>query len=113
MNVEELVGMFSIVGVNQDESKTSYKGILEFTLDTHNRIIARWLINGDQVQSGVGFFKDNTLVVNFNYLGEDDTLYKGVVVYNCVTNDYLDGFWSEELGNPSCLGEEHCYRIVD
>ena len=46
-------------------------------------------------------------------MGEDNTLYKGVVVYRCITKDILDGFWSEKHGNSLCLGEERCFRVND
>jgi hypothetical protein len=37
-------------------------------------------------------FRDNILVINFNYEGEDHAIYKGVAVYRCITPDLLDGF---------------------
>ena len=107
----ELVGKYSVIGTNQDDSENTYKGVLSLTLDTHNRIIARWAIHTDQKQTGIGFFKDNTLVINFQYVGKDATIYKGVVVYRCITKDILDGFWSEEFGDPKYVGTEQCFRI--
>jgi hypothetical protein len=56
-------------------------------------------------------FRDNILVINFNYEGEDHAIYKGVAVYRCITPDLLDGFWSEKHGNPLHLGTERCMRI--
>lgn len=38
-------------------------------------------------------------------------MYKGIVVYKCLNKDILEGFWSEELGNPKFLGTENCFRI--
>ncbi|GER60150.1 hypothetical protein [Patiriisocius marinus] len=111
MNVEDLVGSFNILGSNQDADGENYKGTLELTLDEHNRITAEWLINENQKQSGTGFFKNDILVINFNYLGNNDLTYKGVVVYTCITKDILDGFWSEKHGDPRFLGEERCFRI--
>lgn len=111
MNIQELVGTFSILGKNQDENNSTYKGILTLTLDSTNRIVAKWLIGNNQVQNGTGFFKDNILVINFNYQGEDDVIFKGVVVYKCLSKDILEGFWSEKHGNPLYLGEERCFRI--
>lgn len=111
MNIKELVGDFSVVGSNQDEKAESYKGTLKLSLEKNNRIIAKWLINKSQEQLGTGFFKDNILVINFNYKGEDALVYKGVVVYKCLTKDVLEGFWSETYGNPLYLGEERCFRI--
>ncbi|AUC86655.1 hypothetical protein CW731_04900 [Polaribacter sp. ALD11] len=113
MNIEDLVGKFQILGSNQDETESSYKGVLELSLDENNRIVARWLINKSQQQFGTGFFKDNILVINFNYQGDENTIYKGVVIYRCISKDILDGFWSEKYGNPLFLGEERCFRIKE
>lgn len=111
MTITQLPGIYNITGSNQDETGVSYKGTLELTLDENNRIIAKWLINNNQEQLGAGFFKDNILVINFNYKGEDALIYKGVVVYKCITQDVLEGFWSEKHGNPLYLGEERCFRV--
>jgi len=112
MTIQDLIGQYSISGRNQDDSnEMTYEGILTLSLDNNNRIIAQWLINDNQEQKGYGFFKDNILVINFNYKGEDDEIYKGVAVYRCITKDVLDGFWSEKHGNPLYLGTEHCLRI--
>ena len=111
MNITQLPGTYNITGTNQNEESTTYKGTLDLTLDQNNRIIANWQIGEDQEQTGTGFFKDNILVINFNYKGEDETVYKGVVVYKCITQDILDGFWSEKHGNPLYLGEERCFRV--
>ena len=113
MTIQELIGECKIIGSNQDDSNNEYKGTLSLTLDTDDRIIAKWLINNDQEQTGSGFFKDRILVINFKYLGEDSKVYKGVVVYRCITKDILDGFWSEEFGNPKYVGTEHCFRIKE
>ncbi|AOC96645.1 hypothetical protein BB050_03556 [Flavobacterium anhuiense] len=111
MTIQDLVGTFSVSGSNQDESnEITYKGVLTLTLDKNNRIKANWVINSHQ-QKGTGFFKDNILVINFNYKGDDNKTYKGVVVYKCITKDVLDGFWSEKHGNPLYLGSEHCLRM--
>ncbi len=111
MNIKELVGKFNIIGSNQDAEAGVYKGTLELTLDANNRVNAKWCIGSDQNQYGTGFFKDNILVINFNYKGDNETIYKGVVVYKCITKDLLDGFWSEKNGNPLYLGEERCFRV--
>jgi hypothetical protein len=113
MNIEELVGQFQILGSNQDETEKTYKGTLDLALDVNNRIIAKWLIHKSQEQFGTGFFKDNILVINFNYQGDENTIYKGVAVYRCISKDVLDGFWSEKYGNPLFLGEERCFRITE
>jgi hypothetical protein len=112
MKLQDLIGQYSISGSNQDDAnEMTYQGILTLSQDQNNRIIAHWLINNNQEQRGSGFFKDNILVINFNYKGEDDEIYKGVAVYRCLTKDVLDGFWSEKHGNPLYLGTEHCLRI--
>nr|WP_321222429.1 hypothetical protein [uncultured Psychroserpens sp.] len=51
------------------------------------------------------------MVINFNNKGDDAIVYKGVVVYKCMTKDVLEGFWSEKHGNPLFLGTERCFRI--
>ena len=111
MKIEELVGTYNIIGSNQDDSDINYKGKLTLDLDSYNRIIAKWIIHNTQEQIGSGFFKDNILVINFSYVGEDNETYKGVVVYKCLSPDILEGFWSEEYGNPLFLGEERCFRV--
>ena len=111
MTLEELVGDYRITGNNQDAVQSSYKGKLSLSLDENSRIIALWNISGDQVQKGTGFFKDQILVINFNYLGEQDQVFKGVVVYKCLSKDVLDGFWSEKHGDPLFLGAEQAFRI--
>lgn len=112
MTIQDLVGNYSISGSNQDESnQITYKDILSLSLDENNRIIAQWLINNTQQQKGHGFFKDNILVINFSYKGDENKIYKGVAVYKCITADVLEGFWSEKHGNPLYLGTEHCLRM--
>ncbi|MEL4457375.1 hypothetical protein [Lutimonas vermicola] len=113
MKIEEIVGEYTIIGSNQDDSKNTYKGRLSLSLDSNNRIIAEWIINNDQKQLGLGFYKDNILVINFSYIGGDDHVFKGVAVYRCISKDILDGFWSEKHGDPLYLGEERCFRIKE
>lgn len=113
MTLQDLVGTYSISGKNQEATEVNYTGTLSLNLDSNDRIEANWLINNTQEQIGTGFFKDNILVINFNYQEEDNTVYKGVVVYRCITKDILDGFWSEKHGNPLFLGEERCFRIKE
>ena len=113
MTVEDLVGVYNIIGSNQDESENTYKGTLSLTLDKNNRIVAKWLINNEQEQFGTGFFKNNILIINFNYTSDNNTIYKGVVVYSCLSKNILDGFWSEKHGNPLFLGEERCFRVQE
>ena len=111
MKIQDIIGVFQILGSNQDSTEKTYKGTLTLSLDINNRIDAKWLINKSQEQFGKGFFKDNILVINFEYQGDENDIYKGVVVYKCITKDILDGFWSEEFGDPLYLGEERCFRI--
>lgn len=111
MEVREIVGRYFIQGKNQTaESDFAYEGILTLTLDDNDRILAHWLI-GDQEQYGSGFFKDDVLVVNFYYFGDDAKKYKGVAVYRYLDKITLDGFWSEKHGDPRYLGSEFCQRI--
>ena len=111
MSIEEIVGEYSIIGTNQDEGGNTYKGSLSLSIDANQRIAAEQIINNNQRQLGSGFFKDNILVVNFYYYGDDGNIYKGVAVYRCISKDILDGFWSEKHGDPLYLGEERCFRI--
>ena len=111
MTLNDLVGTYNILGKNQDNKGLEYRGVLTLSGDANNRIVAHWLINNQQEQHGSGFFKDDILVINFNYQGDDVEVLKGVVVYRCITKDILDGFWSEKHGNPLYLGEERCFRI--
>ena len=113
MTIKDLIGTYNIIGKNQAETDLNYTGTLMLNLDLNNRIVAKWIINKEQVQEGIGFFKDNILVINFNYRGENDEVFKGVVVYRFLTKDILDGFWSEEYGNPKFLGEERCFRVAN
>ncbi|WNW02524.1 hypothetical protein RRF68_03600 [Tenacibaculum sp. HL-MS23] len=113
MTIQDLVGDYTIIGNNQDAEEHSYKGVLSLSLDVNNRIIAKWLINDEQSQIGTGFFNDNILAINFKYKGADKNIYKGVVVYRCISKDILDGFWSEKHGNPLYLGKERCFRIKE
>ena len=111
MIVQDFVGSYSVQGSNQEESDyISYQGILTLSLDENNRIIAQWIL-GDHEQNGTGFYKDEILVINFNYEGDDAKIYKGVAVYRCLNKDILDGFWSEKYGDPRFLGSEYCVRI--
>ncbi|CAA0157631.1 conserved hypothetical protein [Tenacibaculum maritimum] len=111
MKIQDLVGEYHIIGTNQDISSNPYKGILSLKLDFHNRIVAKWIISDNQEQFGTGFFKNNILVINFNYKDDNSYVYKGVVVYQCLSNNILDGFWSEKHGNPLYLGQERCFKI--
>ncbi len=111
MKIDDIIGTYSIQGKNQDSSEEyTYQGILHLSLDENNRIVALWQI-GEQEQFGTGFFKDDILVINFYYWGDDEEKYKGVAVYRCLNKVILDGFWSEKHGDPNYLGAEYCTRI--
>lgn len=111
MTSQDFIGTYSIIGKNQVSTEVTYSGTLILSLDSNKRIVAKWLINNEQEQTGLGFFKDNILVINFQYLDDDSNVYKGVVVYRCLTKNILEGFWSEELGDPKYLGIENCFRV--
>ncbi|WP_111708516.1 hypothetical protein [Lutibacter citreus] len=111
MIITELVGKYNVKGKNQNEDHSKYNGILTLTLNDHSKIDAHWLINDSQDQFGTGFFKNNILVINFYYLGENQKKFKGVVVYQILTKDVLDGFWSEKYADQNYLGIERCYKI--
>ncbi|BAO55984.1 hypothetical protein [Nonlabens marinus] len=111
MTLDDLMGSFTIQGENQNAMKSSYSGTLELSLNSDLQVVANWQIGEEQTQSGLGFYKDNILVINFKYTGGDGARYYGTVVYKCVTKDVLVGFWSEELGDPAFLGTEKAYRI--
>jgi len=116
MTIHDLIGSYSIQGSNQVESneesnEITYQGILTLSLDENNRIITQWMID-DHIQNGTGFYKNEILVVNFNYESEDEMIYKGVAVYRCINKNVLDGFWSEKHGNSLYLGSEYCVRIT-
>ena len=113
MTIEDLAGTFNIIGSNQDSSEQTYTGTLTLTLDVNKRIIAKWLINNEQEQIGRGFFKNNILVINFSYQSVNNVTYKGVVVYRCISNTILEGFWSEKHGDPLYLGTERCFKIIE
>ncbi|WP_136481828.1 hypothetical protein [Cognatitamlana onchidii] len=110
MTIENLIGNYRLSGTNQDNSGNTYTGTLKLSIDSNNRILAEWIINKEQKQKGIGFFKDDILVINFSYWGEDRLKYYGVVVYRCLNNNILDGFWSEDLGDPNFLGTERCFK---
>lgn len=111
MEINEIVGKFAIKGTNQDADHTPYKGVLELALNSNYKIDAFWTIGQNQTQQGLGFFKDDILVINFKYRGDKDETLKGVVVYRCLNRNLLKGFWSEKFGDQSTLGEENGVRI--
>mgnify|MGYP003682966593 CR=1 FL=1 len=112
VDIKDILGTYKISGINQDAERTKYSGILKLSLNENNSVIARWSISNDsQIMNGLGFYKDNILVINFQYKGHDANTYKGVVVYRVLSKDILNGFWSEKHGDPQFLGEEQCLRV--
>lgn len=111
MTVNDLMGHYSIIGTNQDDSGNTYKGKLFLSVNTDNSISAKWLINNEQEQFGKGYLENNLLVINFYYYGDDNIIFKGKVIYKVLTKDILEGQWTEECGNPIFLGTENCFRV--
>ncbi|MDG2432929.1 hypothetical protein [Flavobacterium sp.] len=57
MNINDILGRFSILGSNQDNEGNSYSRTLTLTVDHNNRINAKWTIGFDQTQHGTGFLE--------------------------------------------------------
>lgn len=113
MNIDDLVGRYYFQGKNQEAGEDfSYEGILTLKLDEYRRVVAHWQID-DHEQNGYGFFKDDILVINFHYEGDDGKIFKGVAVYRALDENTLDGFWSEKYGDPHFLGAEYCTKLED
>lgn len=88
---------------------------MQLLVTSANRVKAIWTISGVQTQTGQGFFKDDTLVINFAYLGElknRPKTFKGVVVYKIINQTILDGFWSEKYGDDDYLGFEEGRKMT-
>lgn len=104
-----LLGTYLVEGVNPDEEKTTYEGILELTTYNNKEISAKWKIGEEQEQFGQGYIKKDKLIVDFYYY--DDYLKKcnGQVIYSFLDNQILQGVWTEE--NSVSHGKENCYRI--
>lgn len=111
MFITDLIGNYLIEGVNQNEEESRYQGSLNLSLRSDGRLDAVWKIGANQIQYGVGFFKNEMLVINFQYEGDDDSKYTGVVAYTCVSVDVLHGIWSEEAGDPTYVGVEKAHKI--
>src|SRR5690554_1286518 len=83
-NAVAFEGSYNIIGLNQDERQGRYFGFLHISKVSEIRVNAEWVISGEQVQQGSGFYHGDTLVINFSYEGEEENegkTYKGVVVY--------------------------------
>ncbi|RFC54060.1 hypothetical protein DXU93_10115 [Brumimicrobium aurantiacum] len=112
--ISDFEGSYNIIGFNQDEEHGRYFGFLHIAKISDIRVHAEWVINGEQIQKGSGFYHGDTLVVNFFYEGEAEfkgELFKGVVVYKLLNNEILHGFWSEKHGNDQFLGFEEGRKL--
>ena len=113
MKTKDILGHFTIIGTNQDASENTYKGKLFLSSENDTTINAKWIINDTLEQFGTGYFKNNRVIINFYYEGIEGSIFKGKVIYKCLTKDILEGLWREELGNPEFFGTENCFRIQD
>ena len=111
MVITDLIGKYIIEGLNQNEEETPYRGTLTLTFKSDNRLDAVWQIAPDQMQYGIGFFKNEMLVINFYYVGDDASMYHGVVAYQCTSKNSLNGIWSEERGDSKFVGVEKGTKI--
>ena len=95
INMVNICGVYNIAGGNPDSNESYYTGLLNIDL-VNNQIEASWLIEGEQQQTGYGFVFNNTLVIHFNYIA-DDELFNGIVAYKFITPDIVVGKWTEEI----------------
>ncbi|SNR43987.1 hypothetical protein SAMN04488009_1737 [Maribacter sedimenticola] len=112
LNVQ-LQGTYHILGFNQNKENSRYSGFLHLSRTGEHRVHAEWIIDGDQTQSGTGFYHNHILVINFSYEGEAQKIYKGVVIYTVVNESILNGFWSEKHANEAYLGIEEGRKLKD
>lgn len=114
ITMEKIEGTYNIIGLNQNKEQNTYYGFLHLTKFDNNRINAEWVIGGEQTQKGIGFYYNNSLIINFSYEGDGQNagvIYKGVVAYKFINNTILTGFWSEKHGNDAFIGHEEGRRI--
>ncbi|MGY5351374.1 hypothetical protein ACXGQW_02170 [Wenyingzhuangia sp. IMCC45533] len=95
VNMVNVCGVYEIVGGNPDIKDSYYVGLLNIDLIS-NQIEASWLIEGDQHQTGYGFVFNDTLVIHFSYMVEEE-LFNGIVAYHFLTPDIVIGKWTEEV----------------
>lgn len=116
LSMVNVCGVYQITGGNPDVKNSYYTGLLNIDL-INNQIEANWLIEGSQTQTGYGFVFNNTLVIHFNYI-EENNLYNGVVAYQFLTPEIVIGKWTEEVAvenafemarklSPNELGEAY------
>jgi len=113
MQKQELSGAYTVSGINQDEERSTYKGILDLNVLEDNSVKAKWLIGKDQNQFGSGFLVDDTFVIDFYYFDELKNKYTGTVAYKILSPTTLDGFWTEEFGHLDFIGKEQATKILD
>lgn len=95
INMVNVCGVYEIAGGNPDFEESYYTGLLNIDL-INNQIEASWLIEAEQHQTGYGFVFNNTLIIHFSYISEQE-VYNGVVAFHFVTADILIGKWTEEI----------------
>lgn len=109
--LKDFLGTYKVLGSNQNEEASNYQGILNLTSPDNKIIHAEWLIGTDQKHQGIGFMEGDQLLLKFQYQGDDDLMYRGVVEYHLVEKGILEGFWTEEYGDTRFLGSEQCFKI--
>lgn len=116
INMVNVCGIYNITGGNPDGKESYYTGLLHIDL-VSNQIEVSWLIEGEQHQTGYGFVFNNTLIIHFNYM-VDENLFHGVVAYRFITSEIMIGKWTEEVAlenafemgrklSPNELGEPY------
>lgn len=101
INMVNVCGTYAIVGGNPDTKDSYYTGTLQIEL-LNNQIVATWLIDGSQPQNGYGFVFNNTLVLQFKYHANAD-LFHGIVAYEFLTPEIVNGKWTEEMAFESAF----------
>lgn len=109
--LKDFLGTYTILGSNQNEEASNYKGTLTLSSLDDKVVRAEWLIGDSQKHEGFGFLEDSKLLIKFQYIGENKVTYYGVVEYHLVEKGILEGFWTEELGDNRFLGTEQCFKI--
>jgi hypothetical protein len=52
MTLKDLEGIYNIIGKNQEDTDEGYNGTLTLSLNEQGRVLAKWLINGEQIRFG-------------------------------------------------------------
>ena len=111
--LKDFLGTYNILGSNQDEEASNYKGILKLSSQKDQIVEAEWIIGSSQKHYGIGFMEDSRLIIRFQYEGDDDEIYHGVAEYHLVEKGILEGFWTEEFGDNRFLGTEQCFKLKE